>query len=1149
MTPFESFKQNVLKVREIAEEFKGDHKMASKAISFAIDSLPAPFNNLFDIVWNGLEKDDDSLSKLLKILKRIENTDRESFSNISLKVDELMRYSAKADDIEKLSEQIISSNESVISIIDAMIAKELQVATDRIEVNFRKYLSEMQLLYSGLRLVTSRTEFGEGNPNCWKLGYFRDEDIKSGYDARREIIDEVIRSIDNNLGVFIFGKAHYGKTMILKRTMFEQINRGFVVIFGDSININAEQLKQLLLAICNHFPRVLVIVDNVHKSGSEVIFNIYDYFTRRRIPHNNIRFLISAKEEDFVNAKRMLDWEKAAGIDTALETMHKIKIDFSSKDASKFLKKAIEVSQEIRAISRDVSQIFAQNIDGFLKQKTNEKNESYTINRPDPLMLVFAIMSLISGEKSSTNFIIRDINEKINSLGKDKDLWKAALIYSIMNMFGNGVPTAKLASVGIHINHLKSLTAIHFLFKNGEYKVRHERWALEFLVYVYRELFDNDFLSFEAMHKITDILSFVVNNSSTNDLLNVLNRCVPLHEVEPFKPIGKLIIDNFKVPHVLDNREKAKLYGGLGLFYSGIKNYSKSVEAYNQALQLDPNAIDLWNNKGYSLDCLGKHDEALKCYDKAFDLRVHPTDPGLAMLLINKVASLTSLARYKEALHECNNAIDLNPNYVLCWYNKGIILDNLGEYKESIKSLDKALELKPTYSPALRHKGQVLDKLGNYNEAIKCYDKVLDIDPDDIIAWFSKGTTLEKFNEYDKAIECFDKVLLLNPNSAEAWEAKGWNLCKLTKDDEAIKCYDKSLQLNPRNKSAWINKTLSLGILGRHDEAIKCSDYALQTLPNDKEILKNKSSYLMQLERYNEAIICYDKIMELNPHSVESLINKAICLERLGNTDEAIITCDEAIKINLQYPDNIIAYAYNNKAIYLDDLGKHDEALIYYNKALELIPNIVEAWLDRALSLHNEEKYLEAIKWYDKVLGTNNTYHKFALNNKGLALFKLNRYDEAILLYDKALDMYPNEEILWDNKGLCFLNSEKYDEAIKCFDSVLNINPNSTDALHKKSVTLSNKGLSLAKIDKLNEAIELYDKALQIYPCFAIAWHNKAMALLIQGKYDDALKCFDRSLEINDKYRDSYYYKAVTLEKLNRYLEAVKYYNKAQDLA
>jgi hypothetical protein len=66
--------------------------------ALAIDSLPAPFNNLFDIVWNGLEKDDDSLLKLLKILERIENTDHESFFSISLKVSELMQSGAKVED-------------------------------------------------------------------------------------------------------------------------------------------------------------------------------------------------------------------------------------------------------------------------------------------------------------------------------------------------------------------------------------------------------------------------------------------------------------------------------------------------------------------------------------------------------------------------------------------------------------------------------------------------------------------------------------------------------------------------------------------------------------------------------------------------------------------------------------------------------------------------------------------------------------------------------------------------------------------------------------------------------------------------------------------------------------------------------------------
>ena len=45
--------------------------------------------------------------------------------------------------------------------------------------------------------------------------------------------------------------------------------------------------------------------------------------------------------------------------------------------------------------------------------------------------------------------------------------------------------------------------------------------------------------------------------------------------------------------------------------------------------------------------------------------------------------------------------------------------------------------------------------------------------------------------------------------------------------------------------------------------------------------------------------------------------------------------------------------------------------------------------------------------------------HKDAINwcNKGIALFNLGRYEEALKAYDKAIELKPDLVELWNNKG------------------------------------------------------------------------------------------------------------------------------------
>jgi hypothetical protein len=120
---FQAFKNGVAKIREKVEEFKGRHKIASGAISHIIEGLPPPFNTFIGIVWEGIEKQDDSGEKLLAILEKIENSNEDSFAKIEQKISDLIQHGAKQEDLQKVGDQIRTSHESVIVILDDLRSK------------------------------------------------------------------------------------------------------------------------------------------------------------------------------------------------------------------------------------------------------------------------------------------------------------------------------------------------------------------------------------------------------------------------------------------------------------------------------------------------------------------------------------------------------------------------------------------------------------------------------------------------------------------------------------------------------------------------------------------------------------------------------------------------------------------------------------------------------------------------------------------------------------------------------------------------------------------------------------------------------------------------------------------------------------------
>ena len=146
-------------------------------------------------------------------------------------------------------------------------------------------------------------------------------------------------------------------------------------------------------------------------------------------------------------------------------------------------------------------------------------------------MFVYGLMANISGNDTAAprDFLTRDLDEKIVSLKQDEMLLKAALLCSFLGMFGIPLMTDVLEANNIYGNHLKALVAKGFLFHNGEYETKHELWILEFLIHMYNKGFDNDFVSFDAMYKIGDMISSILNRINSNYLINILTGCAMLY--------------------------------------------------------------------------------------------------------------------------------------------------------------------------------------------------------------------------------------------------------------------------------------------------------------------------------------------------------------------------------------------------------------------------------------------------------------------------------------------------------------------------------------------------------------------------------------------------------------------------------------------
>jgi tetratricopeptide (TPR) repeat protein len=91
-------------------------------------------------------------------------------------------------------------------------------------------------------------------------------------------------------------------------------------------------------------------------------------------------------------------------------------------------------------------------------------------------------------------------------------------------------------------------------------------------------------------------------------------------------------------------------------------------------------------------------------------------------------------------------------------------------------------------------------------------------------------------------------------------------------------------------------------------------------------------------------------------------------------------------------------------------------------------------------------------EYFSKTLELN-TEFKEAWYNKGFALDKIGRYEEALECYDKTLELCPDDGEAWFNKCELLDKLGKYREAVECYDNVLGLNPEDDKAIKNRELT------------------------------------------------------------------------------------------------
>ncbi len=162
-------------------------------------------------------------------------------------------------------------------------------------------------------------------------------------------------------------------------------------------------------------------------------------------------------------------------------------------------------------------------------------------------------------------------------------------------------------------------------------------------------------------------------------------------------------------------------------------------------------------------------------------------------------------------------------------------------------------------------------------------------------------------------------------------------------------------------------------------------------------------------------------------------------------------------------------------------------------------------------------------------------------NYRGVTYDKLDRYEEAVEDYSRAIELDPTFVYAYNNRGATYERLRKYDRSLDDYTNAIQHNPELAHAFY-------NRGNVYSKIKKPFEAIQDYSRAQNIDPTIMRVYINRGSEFYILGKHREALTDFTAAIHLDPNYAKAYVNRGVVYDSLRQYDKALMDYSRALQL-
>ena len=164
-----------------------------------------------------------------------------------------------------------------------------------------------------------------------------------------------------------------------------------------------------------------------------------------------------------------------------------------------------------------------------------------------------------------------------------------------------------------------------------------------------------------------------------------------------------------------------------------------------------------------------------------------------------------------------------------------------------------------------------------------------------------------------------------------------------------------------------------------------------------------------------------------------------------------------------------------------------------------------------AVNFVKDEQFELAIDYLSKAINLNTEDNWFLLVNRGEVYHNSNQFDKAAIDLSQAIELHPDDDLIYGWRGKSYMYMAKYQEAISDFDKAIELNPSNHWAI-------AHRGKVYRLLEQYDKAITDFDKAIELDPEYEWAIAHRGESYMLWQKYQKAHNDFDRAISLNPQY-------------------------------